>query len=666
LELSWNIRGQGFHGATEVLGAAEVWERRQAGLDGFVDTRAFLRARLLDFLLGDWDRHYKQWRWARIPGKERLQPIHEDRDQAFSNYEGTALDLARISGAQLVRFEEEYPRLDRMTANASSLDRFLLVDLEKPEWIQITKDVQGRLTDEVIHNALMGMPSEYYELRGVQLESILRVRRDGLLEVSESYYDFLAVAVDIHCTDQSESVAVESFDDGDLEVSISLGAEAPYFRRRFRGNETDEIRIYLYGGNDEVISRGPAKRGPRVRVIGDKDGDVVRDFRGARVDYYESDGGRAATRDENDASESSPFVIGELTVPGAPQRDTGRTMKPLFVFGYHDDPGLILGAGVDVTTYGFRKRPWAQHHIVKGGFGIGAMEPLLEYLGDYRRADDRLLHFQLLARASGLDQLNYFGLGNETPNDQPNEFYQVSDLLLTLFPALAINDGTRASWLLGPVVRYSNTNGTDPDTLLAEEMPYGFGTFWQAGLQSEIRFDDRDPRNVMGGGLQFRFGGAYYPAVWDVQSPFGTVEGDVSGYIPIGNPLLLSLSIGGKKIWGDFPFFEAAYLGAENALDGYHWNRFAGDASLYGSVELKWAFQKIKFTIPGELGITVRRENGRVFLSGEESDKWHGSISIALFYAPFHRLMLFEAGVGWSTEDTFLVIRGTSRFLEFD
>ncbi len=30
-----------------------------------VDARAYLRARLMDVLIGDWDRHLEQWRWAR-------------------------------------------------------------------------------------------------------------------------------------------------------------------------------------------------------------------------------------------------------------------------------------------------------------------------------------------------------------------------------------------------------------------------------------------------------------------------------------------------------------------------------------------------------------------------------------------------------------------------
>jgi hypothetical protein len=81
----------GFHGATEILGHQEFWDLRQAGTTALPDTHAFLRARLLDILLNDWDRHRLQWRWARIPDNPLLQPMPEDRDQVFSNFEGLAL-----------------------------------------------------------------------------------------------------------------------------------------------------------------------------------------------------------------------------------------------------------------------------------------------------------------------------------------------------------------------------------------------------------------------------------------------------------------------------------------------------------------------------------------------------------------------------------------------
>ena len=53
------------------------------------DSRAYLKVRLIDQVIGDWDRHRNQWRWARVRRRgERWQPIPEDRDQAFVRFEG--------------------------------------------------------------------------------------------------------------------------------------------------------------------------------------------------------------------------------------------------------------------------------------------------------------------------------------------------------------------------------------------------------------------------------------------------------------------------------------------------------------------------------------------------------------------------------------------------
>ena len=78
----------GFLGATEIIDHAEMYKRLQAGDGDAVDAQALLKARLVDIFMGDWDRHRKQWRWAKVPGNPLWVPIPEDRDQAFSRYEG--------------------------------------------------------------------------------------------------------------------------------------------------------------------------------------------------------------------------------------------------------------------------------------------------------------------------------------------------------------------------------------------------------------------------------------------------------------------------------------------------------------------------------------------------------------------------------------------------
>ena len=52
----------GFRGSTRVVGSERLLERLEEGPDSRVDAERFLMARLLDFLVADWDRHPDQWR----------------------------------------------------------------------------------------------------------------------------------------------------------------------------------------------------------------------------------------------------------------------------------------------------------------------------------------------------------------------------------------------------------------------------------------------------------------------------------------------------------------------------------------------------------------------------------------------------------------------------
>jgi hypothetical protein len=78
-------QNSGFHGALEVLKHQDFYARLDAGSTR-PDARAFLKARLFDLMIGDWDRHRDQWRWAHIE-EGRGQPIPDDRDQAFARRE---------------------------------------------------------------------------------------------------------------------------------------------------------------------------------------------------------------------------------------------------------------------------------------------------------------------------------------------------------------------------------------------------------------------------------------------------------------------------------------------------------------------------------------------------------------------------------------------------
>jgi hemolysin activation/secretion protein len=102
-------------------------------------------------------------------------------------------------------------------------------------------------------------------------------------------------------------------------------------------------------------------------------------------------------------------------------------------------------------------------------------------------------------------------------------------------------------------------------------------------------------------------------------------------------------------VWGPYPFHEAAFIGGWNTVRGFPEQRFAGDASLYGNLELRVSVRHFFVVVPGELGLFALGDAGRVFVRGEQSERWHsaigGGLSLA-FLSPTNTVSLAAADGG--------------------
>ena len=123
----------GFAGSRKVSGTERLWEHLEESPCNRIDARAYLKARLMDFLIGDKDRHYGQWRWARFPDGDchTYLPIPEDRDQAFIGFKGFAMAMARKRLPRQIEFGDKYPSLVGLSTTGWEMDREFLVELNK-------------------------------------------------------------------------------------------------------------------------------------------------------------------------------------------------------------------------------------------------------------------------------------------------------------------------------------------------------------------------------------------------------------------------------------------------------------------------------------------------------------------------------------------------------
>ncbi len=659
----------GFAAATEILDYQEMWRGLQTSPSDRVDSRAFLRARLVDLFIGDWDRHRQQWRWARIPGKHLWQPIPEDRDQAFTRFDGLLPGIARYGLPFILNFGNKYSGIGGMTFAGWDVDRYLLTDLERPDWEAIVSDLKARLTNSVIETAVKRLPPEYYRFDSARLEFALKNRRNLLQEVADRYYRHLARKVDIYMTNKAELAEIIRINDNTTEIRISLKAAGedqiplePYYRRRFHHNETREIRLHLLAGDDTVISRGGQHKGITIRVIGVPGRYTVDDSKGGGLQIYNPIGTLKLIPGPGTRLDKREYIppLVNPNAPWIPPRDWGRQTIPLIWFGSGSDFGIFLGGGFTTTAYGFRKHPYSSRQNVRAGYATAAKTFRADYQGEFHLENSEVL-INLSARASGIEIFRFYGFGNETSSEVSDDFYKVKQEQYSINPSLKIPLLGPLSFTIGPIVKYSITN-LEQDRLISATRPYGAENFGQLGVHVGFRLDMRNRPRAASRGILINLEGRYFPEVWDVnRGAFAEVHGDASTFLTASSVPLeptLALRVGGKHVFGTYPFHEAAFIGgggltgSGSTVRGFRAQRFAGDSALYANAELRLRLSGIYLFLPGEIGVFGLGDVGRVYLDGEQSKIWHTAFGGGIWISFLQREYCLSIAVAKSDERT--------------
>jgi hypothetical protein len=669
----------GFRGITEIIDHAEMYKRLEAGTGDRVDTRALLKARLVDIVIGDWDRHRKQWRWAKMPGSPLWQPIPEDRDQAFSRYEGVLLSIGRSRDARFQNFGPKYSKIGGLTWNGWEQDRRLFAGMERRVFDEEAAAVKAALTDDAIDKAVSLLPPEWQKLDGARLAADLKARRDALPEIAGKFYRHLADRVDVYMTNQPELAEAKRSPDGDVEVTVApLGADGqagePSFHRVFHKSETDEVRFYALGGDDKVVVTG-GKGSIKLRAIGGPGNDVLDDSQGGGTELADSQGSNRVTKGPGTDEDTRMYVPPppNKNAPWIPPRDFGSETWTIPWISYNSDLGFFLGWGIQSQSYRFRKDPFAAEHTVRAGWSFQESSGKLDYLGIFHR-ENRPSFFTLYTYVSGVDVLRYYGLGNTTTNTGDNDFFKDEGRQILLYPAMAWPlGGKRAALGFGPILRYGeNKEGTN--TFIDQDRPYGFGKFGQVGVRAVLAYDGRD--NVQfphkGGFVAVR--GTLWPGVWDAKSTFGSVDANANAYLSAAQVVTLAVRVGGEHAFGDYPYQDAAYIGGgglptkaleepRNTLRGFRSRRFGGDSSVYENTDLRLRLGRITLLVPCHVGVFGLFDVGRVFLKGESNDDtWHTSYGGGIWFSFLNYRNTFSTYIAHSEEDNIFHIGGGFTF----
>jgi hypothetical protein len=335
---------------------------------------------------------------------------------------------------------------------------------------------------------------------------------------------------------------------------------------------------------------------------------------------------------------------------------------------YGSDYGLLAGASLETTGYGFRRDPWSDQQTVRLLYSTANAGFRGTYLGQFR-FENTPLRMGVAALGSGIEVSRFFGLGNETTLASDQEVYKIEQDRFAVEPALVLAAGPRADISLGLIAKHNTTEPRDNPLLVGTSF-YGEGGFAQLGVSARFRFDGTDRLALPRRGLFVTAGGTAYPAMGDVTDAFGDVRAQALAYFatPGERGITLALKVGGQQVFGTHPFFESAFIGGKTPLSllepgggssvrGLPAQRYAGDASLYGGADLYLPLTRSFPLVPGQFGLMGFYDIGRVFLDGESSNRWHHGTGGGFFVATPGRRRLVSFAIARSEGGTAFYVR---------
>ncbi len=609
-----------------------------------MDEEHYIRTRLFDMILGDWDRHSDQWRWARFDSDEGkiYRPIPKDRDQAFSNYDGGLLSVIKFIVPLIRKFQvydEELQNVRWINEAGIRLDRTFAQNSDKEEWLAQAMYIKENLSDEAIDNAFKSLPIELQDNTVERIKSYLRKRRDDVVDIASRYYKYLAKHVIIKGTDKDDLFEITRQDQQThIKISRIKGntPQEPYYERTVFSKETKEIWIYGLDDDDQFVVNGKGSNPICIRIVGGQNNDIYTIENGRKVRVYDHKSKPNTVKKRNGAKFIFSNNYNHNTYDFNKYIDKTNTVTPLI--GFNPDDGMNINVTDTYTVKGFNNTPYQSKHIVKAAYYFATNGYDISYTGEFVNA---VGDWNLIVGGKYTSEnfaQNFFGFGNNTinPDDVLDlDYNRVKTGIWSLIGGVSKKGRYGSEFSItgsyeGVEVQDSQgrfiTSGLDIVT--ADPNFFNRKFFAAADIKYEYKSFD-NPANPARGML-FSLQGGSKLNIDDTDRAFGYVFPRLMFYNAItkNQKLVLKTDILAKFMIGDgFEFYQAATLGGANSLRGYREERFTGDKALAFSADLRYSFNKLKTgLLPLQLGIFGGYDYGRVWYDGENSNDWHDSL----------------------------------------
>lgn len=362
-----------------------------------VDDTTYLRARLFDMVIGDWDRHTDQWRWAEFKNEDNdkvtYKPIPRDRDQVFSIMgDGFLMKIATkiVPSLKLMEgFNDEIRNVKGFNSSPYSLDMIILSKTEKEQWIKQATYIQKNLTLEVIDEALGMLPNEVQDQTIVDIKRKLLSRLKNLTKTAEDYYKVISKFAVIRGTDKDDWFDIERLPNGVTKVTgyrIIKGEKGEVFHHRTYSKE-DTKEIWIYGldddddDDDDVFkTHGDGNNFIKIRIIGGQNNDIYHIENGKKVKLYDY----KSKKNQFSTHKGSIKLTDDYETNVYDYTKLKNNINPLIpTVGFNPDDGVKIGITNTFTIYGFERNPFTAQHTVSGSYFFATNGFELGYHGEF-------------------------------------------------------------------------------------------------------------------------------------------------------------------------------------------------------------------------------------------------------------------------------------------
>lgn len=607
-----------------------------------IDENTYIRARLFDMLLGDWDRHQDQWRWAQFDqenGDKLFKPIPRDRDQVFSNFDGALLDLMRtLSGStkQLQVYDAELKDIEWMNSAGIKLDKVLIQQSGKDVWLKQAQYLQDNITDDVISMALSKIPNEVNDSSLKDIQNHLKGRRTNIKDIAMRYYHYLSELVILTGTDKDDFIEIHRTEGKETHVKISRIIDGEkgevILDRTFNKEITKELWIYGLDDDDIFEASGKASNPMKIRIIGGQEHDTYRIKNGRRIKVYDHKSKKNTIEENNGAKIDFSDTYNNNLFDFNKNIIKVGSITP--TMGYNPDDGFLLGISKIATKKGFHRNPFTTQHKINAGYYFATGGLSFDYKGEFANlyGDWNLLTTALLTTENFSN--NFFGYGNETVNNDDVlnlDFNRVKTSIYAVSIGLSKKGNFGSDYgikLLAEGIKIGETTARFIETFAASSIESDFfKRRYFIGLESNFTYSSFDDKIIPTRAMTFGASTGLKTEPSETKNTYAYLNLDLGFYNAISKnkKLVLKTDIRSQLRFGDdLIFYQAANIGGRNGLRGFRTERFTGQHALVGSADLRYAFNAFKTKVlPLQFGLFIGSDLGRVWLKNDTSKKWH-------------------------------------------